>query len=151
MTTAYPHTPPSHAAPPVYATLVPFPFVSFTLALFTDIAFWQTANLMWQNFSSWLLFAGLVFGGLGLLVGAVEMLVSYDARARGPGATAVAGYVLVLLLAFWNSLVHAGDGWTAIVPYGLVLSAITVVLIVVTTALARATASRRIVGRSRHA
>ena len=34
----------------------------------------------------------------------------------------------VLILAFLNNLVHAADGWTAVVPYGLVLSGLTVLL-----------------------
>ena len=32
----------------------------FALTVLTDIAYWQTVNLMWQNFSAWLLFAGLL-------------------------------------------------------------------------------------------
>jgi len=38
------------------------------------------------------------------------------------------GSLVVIVLAFLNSLVHAGDGWTAVVPWGLVLSAATVVV-----------------------
>ncbi|HUD93311.1 MAG TPA: hypothetical protein VMR39_17195, partial [Sphingobium sp.] len=37
-------------------------------------------------------------------------------------------FVCVLILAFVNSLVHAGDGWTAVVPMGLTISAATFVL-----------------------
>ena len=54
---------------PIHAMLIPFPFVCFTLTLLTDIAYWQTGHLMWHNFSSWLLFAGLIFGGFALLAG----------------------------------------------------------------------------------
>jgi uncharacterized membrane protein len=36
-----------------------------------------------------------------------------------------------LALAFLNNLVHAGDGWTAIVPWGIVLSAATVLAMIV--------------------
>ena len=67
MSTAYPPYPVVAVRSPVHAALVPFPGVCFTLALLTDIAFWQSANIMWQNFSAWLLFAGLVFGGLAVL------------------------------------------------------------------------------------
>ena len=60
-----------------------FPIACFTLALLTDIAYWRTGNLMWQNFSAWLLLAGLVVGVLAALAGAIDLLVAAaDARAR---------------------------------------------------------------------
>ena len=57
-------TPTASTSPPhpIHAALAPFPAVCFTLALATDVAYWRTANLMWSNFSSWLLFAGLATG-----------------------------------------------------------------------------------------
>ncbi|HEY6919496.1 MAG TPA: DUF2231 domain-containing protein, partial [Tabrizicola sp.] len=45
--------------------------------------------------------------------------------------------LLILLVAFVNNLVHAGDGWTAIMPWGLGLSLVTVVLLVVSGTLRR--------------
>ena len=40
--------------------------------------------------------------------------------------------MLVLILAFINSLVHSADGWTGVVPWGLALSALTVLVLIVT-------------------
>ncbi|ABR63554.1 DUF2231 domain-containing protein [Sinorhizobium medicae] len=127
---------------PVHSLLVPFPAVCFTLALLTDIAFWQTGHIMWQNFSAWLLFAGIAFGVISGLVGIVEFLLRSDRRARGSVWLHVVGYVLVLGLAFVNNLVHAGDGWTAVVPYGLILSAATVLLTILVALLGRAVLHR---------
>ncbi|WP_421363035.1 DUF2231 domain-containing protein [Agrobacterium rosae] len=115
------------SAYPFQLLFVPFPFVCFSLALGTDIAFWQTGNLMWQNFSAWLLFVGLVIGGLGLLAGLIDLLRART-RPMRPSFFAILLFIVMLLLAFVNSLVHAGDGWTAVVPYGLLLSAITFVV-----------------------
>jgi uncharacterized membrane protein len=132
--------PPSTAAitgQPIHAMLVPFPIVAFTLAFLTDIAFWQTSNLMWQNFSAWLLFAGMV-----------DLLFSPEVRAQRPAWPHAIGNLIVLGLAFLNSLVHAGDGWTAVVPYGLILSAVTVLLIFVTAWLGRSMVFRHGVGVS---
>ncbi len=113
----------------VYDVLLSFPVACFTLALATDIAYWRTSYLMWQHFSSWLLLAGLVSGALAWIVGIVVAVAGRD--ARGPvWLNAVLG-LLVLGLAFVNSLVHSGDGWTAVVPYGLLLSAATVLLMLV--------------------
>lgn len=121
------------AAYPLQSLFVPFPFVCFTLALATDIAFWQSNNLMWQNFSAWLLFAELVFGAIGLLAGLMDF-VRPRTRPLRPTFLSTLLYLIILALAFANSLVHAGDGWTAVMPYGLGLSAVTFVLCLVAAA-----------------
>ncbi|MAZ31951.1 MAG: hypothetical protein CMO06_02205 [Thalassospira sp.] len=116
---------------PFRAVFVPFPYVAFTFAFFADILYWQTSNLMWQNFSAWLLFAGLVFGALAILAGLADFLRENSQHYRSSWAEA-SGYIVVLVLGFFNSLVHAGDGWTAIVPTGITLSGITVLAILIT-------------------
>ena len=149
---AYPlrDNPPSTASVaghPIHVMLVPFPIVCFTLTLFTDIAYWQSGgNIMWQNFSAWLLFAGLVFGVLAALAGAIDFLASRRVRAQRPAWPHAIGNVIALLLALANSFVHARDGWTAVVPWGLVLSAVTVALLLVTMWLGQALVYRHHVG-----
>ncbi|WP_299842409.1 DUF2231 domain-containing protein [uncultured Jannaschia sp.] len=113
--------------PSLRMVLLSFPIACFTLALLTDLAYWATANLLWQNFSAWLLFAGLVGGGLAVLAWIVWQVV---ARGRVVWSAVIAN-LLVLAAAFVNSLVHAGDGWTGVVPWGLALSAVTVLLMLV--------------------
>jgi uncharacterized membrane protein len=119
---------------PFSGIFVPFPFVCFTLALFTDLIYWQTSFLMWNNFSSWLLFAGLIFGGLAVVAGIID-LFRRSTRFTRPAISASLAFIIVLLLALLNSLVHAGDGWTAVVPYGLAVSAFTVVMMIITASL----------------
>lgn len=126
---------------PIRTFFVPFPLVCFPLALATDIAYWRTSFLMWHNFSSWLLFFGLVMGGIGLLAGVIDML-RRSTRIWGPGLAAAIAYIVVLALALLNSFIHAGDGWPAIVPNGLVVSALTTVMIIVTVWLAARRRSR---------
>lgn len=138
------------AGHPIHAALVPFPIVCFTLALFTDIAFYRTNNLMWQNFSSWLLLAGLVFGGLAAVFGAIDLLSRRSVRAQRPAWPHAIGNVIVLGLALLNSFVHASDGWTAVVPWGLTLSAVTVLLLAVTVWLGRSLVYRHGVGVDSH-
>ncbi|MBY2926726.1 DUF2231 domain-containing protein [Rhizobium leguminosarum] len=122
------------AAYPLQSLFVPFPFVCFTLALATDIAFWQTGNLMWQNFSAWLLFAGLMLGSLAILAGLMDLMRRRTCPLRPPFLSALL-YLIILSLAFANNLIHAGDGWTDVVPYGLMLSAVTFVLCLVAAAI----------------
>jgi uncharacterized membrane protein len=118
----------SIAGHPIHAMLVPFPIVCFTLALITDIVYWRTSHLMWAEFSAWLLLAGIVFGAIAALFGAIDLLASREVRARRPAWPHAIGNVVVMVLAFFNNLVHAGDGWTSVVPWGLTLSALTVLL-----------------------
>ena len=113
-----------------YQIFLPFPIACFTLTLFTDVAYVRSGMLLWQDFSAWLLFAGLVFGGLGILAAIVD-LITHGLMLRG-GWMLAGGSILVLALALLNSLVHAGDGWTAVVPYGLILSALVVLVIAAT-------------------
>lgn len=129
MTARYLQTPAIHAPlrPGIFETFNQVPAVCFTLTLLSDIAYWQTENLMWHNFSSWLLFAGLVGGGFA----AVALAIDFVRRRRfGLDLNPLfpLGAMLAWLLALLNSFVHAGDGWTAIVPWGLVLSAVVVLL-----------------------
>src|SRR3546814_438728 len=135
---------------PIHATLAPFPIVCFTLTLLTDIAYWRTWNLMWQHFSEWLLLAGLVFGALAALAGAVDFLVRPEVRAPGAAWPHALGSVIALVLAIVNSFVHAADGWTGVVPYGLILSAATVVVMMVSDWFGRAMVFRHGVGVSHH-
>jgi uncharacterized membrane protein len=101
-----------------------FPVVSFTLTLITDITYWRTMHLMWAEASSWLLFAGLVVGAIAALVWVIAVLLHAVPVNLGRAGIGLA----VLLLGFFNSLIHAGDGWTAVVPWGLTISALTVLL-----------------------
>jgi uncharacterized membrane protein len=145
-----PHSPSTAAIyrHPIHATLAPFPIVCFTLTLFADIAYWQTAHLLWQHFAEWLLFAGLVFGALAALAGAVDFAFRREVRRPGAAWPHAIGSVVVLLLAFVNSLVHARDGWTGVVPEGLILSAVTVIVMMVSDWLGRAMVYRHGVGVS---
>jgi len=117
----------------VHAALLSFPIACFSLTLLTDIAYWQTANLLWLHFSEWLLLAGLLFG----LLAALVLLLDLLARGVRPGWPAVAGGIVVMLLAALNSFIHTADGWTAVVPYGLAVSALTVLVMIVTAWLGR--------------
>lgn len=131
----HPRSIPSAAAigsRPIHAMLVPFPISCFTLTLITDIAYWQTGDLMWQRFGEWLLFAGLVLGGLAALAGLVDVLARDSLRRSHYSWLHGVGNLIVLVLALFNSLVHARDGWTGVVPWGLALSALTVLLLLAT-------------------
>lgn len=117
----------------IHGGLLSFPIACFTLAVLTDLAYWATENLLWLHFSEWLLLAGLVAGVIELFALALEFLV----RRVRPSWLAVLSGIVVMLLATVNSFVHTVDGWQAVVPYGLILSIVTVLVMFVTAWLNR--------------
>jgi uncharacterized membrane protein len=118
---------------------VPFAFVCFVLVLLTDLGYYRTANLMWLNFSTWLLLAGLIFGGIALVAGLIDLFLPRT-RIFRPLLAQVIIFLLILAFSVLSSFVHAADGWTAIMPYGLGLSAGIVVLVVFSVFLGRSSA-----------
>ncbi|MGV7213690.1 DUF2231 domain-containing protein [Bradyrhizobium sp. UFLA05-112] len=117
---------------PIHPMLVPFPIVCFVGTLVTDLAYWRTADVMWANFSSWLLLAGLVMGTLAAIAGLTDFLSNRLVRAHSAAWLHLAGNVLVMVLSLANAFVHSRDGWTSVVPTGLILSAIVVLLLLFT-------------------
>lgn len=120
------------AGHPLHPMLVPFPIVCFVGTLLADLAYWRTADMMWADFAAWLVTAGVIMGFLAAVVGAIDFLSNRLIRAQSPAWPHVLGNVLVLALGTVNMLIHSRDGWTSVVPLGLVLSAITVAVLVVT-------------------
>lgn len=127
---------------PLIGIAASFPIACFTCALATDIAYMQTAQMMWADFSAWLLVVGLVGAVLAALIGAVLLLVNRRVRRPRPLWPVALGSLAVLVVGFADNLVHSRDAWTSVVPLGLTLSAITVVLMLITAWLGFARISR---------
>jgi uncharacterized membrane protein len=117
---------------PIHPMLVPFPIACFVGTLLTDVAYWRTAETMWADFSAWLLTAGLMMGVLAAIAGLVDFIGSRLVRDVAAAWIHMLGNALALVLALANLLVHSRDGWTSVVPTGLILSAIVVLILFVT-------------------
>jgi uncharacterized membrane protein len=96
-----------------HAPLVASGATLFIAALVTDVLYWRTALTQWENFSIWLITGGLLLAavaGLALLLDLALLTVA-------------------ALLSVLNAFIHSRDGYTAVVPQGLALSAIVAVLL----------------------
>ncbi|PHX38687.1 hypothetical protein AO263_28845 [Pseudomonas sp. NZIPFR-PS5] len=120
-----------HRSPPgpLHAILLAGTVPLFLGALLSDITYFQTYQIQWNNFASWLIAGGLVFCGLAVLFALVN-LIRADRKAGRPVV------YLVLLVVTWalglvNAFEHAKDAF-ATMPSGLILSALTTLLIGVT-------------------
>jgi uncharacterized membrane protein len=114
---------------PLHEMLTPFPFAYFTGAFVTDLAYWQSANVMWERFSVWLITAGLIAAIFSVLAAIIDLV---SRRQKLAWAQALA-YVFAILLSLINVLVHSRDGYTAVVPTGLTLSGLVFIILLAAT------------------
>ena len=119
----------------IYPRLAPIPVACFVGALLTDVTYAKTADIMWSNFSAWLLAVGLFVACVAAAAGLVDLIGDSRVRAQRWVWPYAIGTLLVLVLALFDNLVHTHDGWTSVVPTGLTLSAIIVAVLAVTTIL----------------
>jgi uncharacterized membrane protein len=127
---------------PILRILVSFPIAFFSGALMTDIAYALTADMIWADFSAWLLVAGMVFGALAAIVGIIDLLANRHMRTHRRVWPVAIGSLLVLVLGLFDNLFHSRDAWTSVVPAGLILSAATVVVTLITAWFGSASAHR---------
>jgi uncharacterized membrane protein len=129
---------------PIHRMLVSFSAAYFVGALVTDLVYWQMPDVVWERFSIWLITAGLVMAG----VAAVAYVIDLAGRRQidRPAWPRVIGYALAVVLALINAFVHSRDGYTAVVPTGLMLSFLVVVVLLLTAWVGMVLANRHPVG-----
>lgn len=131
---------------PTHSIFWHFAVACFIGALATDSTYWKTAEMMWANFSAWLLAAGLAVAALAVLLCIFDLITHRLVGVNRLTWPNVIGSIVVFGLAFLNSLIHSRDAWTSVVPMGLMLSAITVTILIVAGLLGRSMSYRRAVG-----
>ena len=115
---------------PLHTTLLAGTVPLFLGGLLSDYAYFKTAQIQWSNFASWLIAGAEVFCGFALLFALIRLI-----RARQKSGNPLTTFLLLLVtfvLGLINAFQHAKDAW-AVMPSGLVLSAIVTVLACVTT------------------
>jgi uncharacterized membrane protein len=100
--------------------------------------------VMWERFSIWLIVAGLAFAGLAVIAYAID--VAGGRRIDRPVWPRVVGYAIAILLAVTNAFVHSRDGYTAVVPTGLMFSGSVIVVLLVTALVCAALTKRHRIG-----
>ena len=126
----------------LHALLGALPIAYFLLAFLMDVTYVRSTYFIWPIFSIWLIVAGLVAGGLAVLIGIFDWLASRrSTRVRGSGWHMLLT-LAALLLGLLNAFVHSRDGWTAVVPGGIILSGVTTLLLIVAAFLGAVTSRR---------
>ena len=129
---------------PLHQMLVSFSAAYFAGALVTDLAYWQTPDVLWERFSIWLITAGLIVAGLAVVAYVIDLAGGRQITA--PAWPRAIGYVLAVVLALVNAFVHSRDGYTAVVPTGLMLSGLVVAVLLLTASVTAALANRHRIG-----
>jgi uncharacterized membrane protein len=113
----------------IHEMLTPFPVAYFTAALVTDFVYWRTPNVMWERFSVWLIAGGLVMAAVAAMAAVIDLI----AGRQRPSWLRALGYALGVVLSLFNVFIHSRDGYTAVVPTGLTLSAIAVIVLLISS------------------
>lgn len=126
-----PVRPLSLARHPIYSMLLPVPLVCFVGAVLTDVTYLNSGgNLVWLDFSTWLIFAGLVSGVVAALVLLIDFIRDPGTR-NGAGWAHLVLFYAALLVELVNMFIHSRDGWTAVAGAGLVLTIVGALLMLI--------------------
>jgi uncharacterized membrane protein len=128
--------------------VAPFPFACFAGALVTDLLYWQTADVMWERFSIWLILAGMIMAGVATVAALIDFARSKRIRTSMRAWLYALGGAIAFVLALINAFVHSRDAYTAVVPEGLTLSALVVAILLFTSWMAGALGHRNSEGVS---
>ena len=129
---------------PIHKMLVSFSAAYFAGALVTDLIYWQIPDVLWERFSIWLITAGLIMAGLAAIAYVIDL--AGRRRIDRPAWPRAVGYAIAVLLSLMNAFVHSRDGYTAVVPTGLMLSGLVIVVLLLTAWVGMALANRPHVG-----
>lgn len=114
---------------PIHPMLVTFPIAFFSAVPLTDLAFCWLADPFWARMSFWLLAAGVAMGGLAALVGAADFSLVRDIRRYLSSWNHFLAAIVTMALGAVNLLQRLGDHQIAVLPWGLALSALTVIML----------------------
>jgi uncharacterized membrane protein len=129
---------------PIHKILVSFSAAYFAGALVTDLVYWQMPDVLWERFSIWLITAGLIMAGLAAIAYVIDL--AGGRRIDRPAWPRAVGYAIAVLLSLVNAFVHSRDGYTAVVPTGLMLSGLVIFVLLLTAWVGMALANRPRVG-----
>jgi uncharacterized membrane protein len=118
---------------PIHPMLIPFPVAFLVGAFVTDLTFWSTGTAFWAQASMWLLGAALVMAALAAVAGLTDFMGDTRIRALSDAWHHMIGNVIAVVLALINfGLRYMQGAETAIRPWGLVLSAVVVGILLFT-------------------
>ncbi len=115
----------------------------FVGALVTDIVYLRAPDFVWTTFSIWLITIGLLVAAVAAIVGLVLRIAHRRLGTLGSRWGYLIGIVAACVVEIFNAFVHSRDAYESVYPDGIALSAIAVVLLILTPIVGRAVANNR--------
>lgn len=117
---------------PIHPMLVHFPVAALVGLIATDAAFIYTDDYFWARASIWLVGIGTLGGWVAGLVGFIDLVFVKNIRRLITGWSHAILAIMLLSLTSFNWLIRWDEPDTAIMPWGIVLSLLSGVMIAVT-------------------
>jgi uncharacterized membrane protein len=112
---------------PLHPMLIPFPVAFLVGTLASDLAFWGTRNGFWAEASLWLLGAGIVMALVAALAGFTDFFGEERIRSLNAAWFHMIGNLTAVVIAIGNFAIrYLNSSDASILPWGLVLSFVTV-------------------------
>ncbi len=120
------------AGHPLHPMLIPFP-VAFLVATFVcDLLYATTGDAGWSMAAMWLLGAALIMAALAAVTGLTDFLGDERVRDLSAAWHHMIGNVVAVVLALINWYLRYRGGDAAVLPWGFVLSALVVLILLYT-------------------
>lgn len=149
-----PHQPvPSKAAikgHPLHPVMIPYPIAFGSAVVVTDVAYWIGDTRGWALASAWLIWAAFGTGVVAALLGAIDYFGVPRVRKHRVATLHAVGNVAALVVVLVNGLIRIADVEDAVLPWGIVLSIVTVAVIGATGYLGGELSYRHMIGVNPH-
>ena len=117
------------AGHPLHPAIVLFPIAFLVGALGSDLGYWLTSDPFWARASVWLIGVGFAAGIVAAITGFLDFFKIKRVRDRSAGWIHMACNVAVMVLSLVSLVLRMGDPVSAIIPWGLAISAVVATLL----------------------
>jgi uncharacterized membrane protein len=114
---------------PLHPALVHFPIAALVGLVATDLAYVYSGDFFWARAGLWLAGTGAVGGAIAGIIGLIDLLTVWRIRRLVTAGVHAILAVMLLSVAALNWLFRFGDPAANILPWGLYLSLLNLVLI----------------------
>ena len=120
----------SIAGHPIHPMLIPFPIAFLVSAFVTDLVYWATGEPGWAIASIWLLGAAVIMALVAAVFGFTDFFGEPRIQALNDAWQHMIGNLIAVVLALINWFIRYRSGAPAgVLPYGILLSLVTVLLL----------------------
>ena len=129
---ANPRSTASIAGHPIHPMLIPFPIVLFISTFVADLVYWKTASAAWAEATPWLLGGGLIMAALAAVMGLIDVTGDQQVRQLSTAWWHAGANVVVVVVELINWFLRYTQGSSAVLPTGIVLSAVVTAILLFT-------------------